>query len=162
MSQKKNGLVIRPLRAEERGLLKDFLYEAIFVPPGVQPPARSIVELPELRIYTEDFGSRRGDHCLVADPGEGPVAAVWTRLMRDYGYVDDETPSLSISVLAEWRGQGIGTRLLEAIFALLKKENYKRVSLSVQKENRALRLYLRLGFEVLLDRGGECVMLRAL
>ena len=47
---------IRILGAEETDLLKDFLYEAIFIPEGVEPPDRSIIELPELRVYYEDFG----------------------------------------------------------------------------------------------------------
>lgn len=29
-------------------LLRDFLYEAIFIPEGVKPPTKSIVDLPEL------------------------------------------------------------------------------------------------------------------
>ena len=52
---------IRRLKIEEAAVLKDFLYEAIFIPEGVEPPARDIVELPELRIYYEDFGSSSSD-----------------------------------------------------------------------------------------------------
>ena len=58
---------IRPLHPDETCLLKDFLYEAIFIPEGVTPPPRSILDQPELRVYIDDFGSRKGDHCLVAD-----------------------------------------------------------------------------------------------
>ena len=35
---------IRELRADETDLLKDFLYEAIFIPEGVKPPDRSITK----------------------------------------------------------------------------------------------------------------------
>ena len=49
-------MFIRELRPEEVTVLKDFLYEAIFLPEGVEPPERSIVERPELRIYYEGFG----------------------------------------------------------------------------------------------------------
>lgn len=42
-----------------------FLYEAIFIPEGVEPPARDIIEKSELRVYTYEFGSRKGDNCLV-------------------------------------------------------------------------------------------------
>ena len=38
---------LRKIRANEIQLLQDFLYEAIFIPEGVEPPAREIIELPE-------------------------------------------------------------------------------------------------------------------
>lgn len=43
-------MLIRELQPNESGVLRDFLYEAIFLPEGTEPPERSIVELPELRI----------------------------------------------------------------------------------------------------------------
>ena len=58
---------IRELRPDETELLKDFLYEAIFIPEGVTPPERSIIELPELKLYYADFGNGKADHCLVAE-----------------------------------------------------------------------------------------------
>lgn len=48
---------IREIRKDEVELLKDFLYEAIFIPEGVTPPPRSILDQPELRVYIDDFGS---------------------------------------------------------------------------------------------------------
>lgn len=51
--------IIRPLRSDETFLLKDFLYEAIFVPEGVEPPSRTVVDMPELRVYIDDFGKIR-------------------------------------------------------------------------------------------------------
>ena len=68
--------VIRSLRKGEKELLKDFLYEAIFIPEGVEAPEKDIVEKPELRVYTDEFGSRKGDNCLVADFGGKVVGAV--------------------------------------------------------------------------------------
>lgn len=92
---------IREIRKDEVELLKDFLYEAIFIPEGVTPPPRSILDQPELRVYIDDFGSRKGDHCLVADCNGKVVGAVWTRIMDDYGHVDDDTPSFAISLYKE-------------------------------------------------------------
>ena len=66
-------------------LLKDFLYEAIFIPEGVSPPARDIVERPELRLYYEGFGNAPADHCLAAETDGHVVGAVWTRIMNDTG-----------------------------------------------------------------------------
>ena len=46
---------IRKMKQSEYPLLEDFLYEAIFVPEGMKPPARSILQTPELQVYTADF-----------------------------------------------------------------------------------------------------------
>ena len=116
----KRQYVIRNLRHDEIGLLKDFLYEAIYVPEGVMPPARDIIEMPELKLYIEEFGTRRGDNCLVADFGGKAAGAVWARIMDDYGHVDDETPSIAISLYREYRGQGIGSRMMQEMLEQLK------------------------------------------
>ena len=150
--------VIRSLRPEETGLLKRFLYEAIFVPEGMEPPARDIVEKPELVVYTEDFGMRKGDNCLVADFGGKVVGAVWTRIMEDYGHVDEETPSFAISLDPEYRGQGLGSQLLREMLALLKAQGYARASLAVQKANYAVKMYRNLGFQTVKETAEEYIM----
>ena len=50
-------VTIRELRKSEYLQLMDFLYEAIFVPPGMSKPARTVVNEPELQVYVENFGS---------------------------------------------------------------------------------------------------------
>lgn len=62
---KENEYVIRSLRNGETDLLKGFLYETIFIPKGVEPPTRDIIDKPELRMYIDNFGSRKGDNCLL-------------------------------------------------------------------------------------------------
>lgn len=146
------------MKKDETALLKDFLYEAIFIPEGVEPPPRDIVEKPELRVYTDDFGSRRGDNCLVAEAGGRVVGAVWTRIMDDYGHVDDDTPSFAISLYREYRGQGIGTGLMQEMLSLLRSQGFKRASLAVQKANYAVRLYEKVGFSVTDENDEEYIM----
>lgn len=58
---------IRLIRKEETPLLKDFLYNAIFIPEGVTPPPMSIVDDESLQIYIRDFGKLSDDRCLVAE-----------------------------------------------------------------------------------------------
>ena len=48
---------LRELRENETELLKEFLYEASFIPKGIAPPSREIINKPELKIYYEDFGT---------------------------------------------------------------------------------------------------------
>ena len=52
--------IIREIEETEYGVLNDFLYEAIFVPAGVTPPDRSIIDTPELRVYIENFHKMSG------------------------------------------------------------------------------------------------------
>jgi ribosomal protein S18 acetylase RimI-like enzyme len=153
---------IRPLKPTEYNILDIFLYEAIFIPDGVQPPPRDIIKLPELQVYVEDFGSRRGDICLAAEVNGKIVGAVWTRIMNDYGHIDDDTPSLAMSLIKEYRGLGIGTALLSQMLDELTANGFKSVSLSVQKMNYAYRLYKKLGFTVVRKTEEEYIMLRKL
>ena len=37
-------MIIRTLKEDETELLKEFLYDAIFIPEGVKPPDKSIIE----------------------------------------------------------------------------------------------------------------------
>ncbi len=157
-SDKRRKYVIRSLRWGEAALLKDFLYEAVFVPEGTEPPARDIIEKPELRVYTDDFGSRKGDNCLVADFGGKVVGAVWARIMNDYRHVDEETPSLAISLYKEYRGQGIGSQLMVKMLELLKWQGFERTSLAVQKLNYAVKMYKTVGFKIVDENAEEYIM----
>ena len=157
-SDRHRQYVIRALRDGEAGLLRDFLYEAIFIPEGVEPPSRDIVEKPELRVYTDDFGNRKGDNCLVADFGGKVVGAVWTRIMDDYGHVDDETPSFAISLYKEYQGQGIGSQLMVKMLELLKWQGYRKASLAVQKANYAVKMYRNVGFKTVDENAEEYIM----
>ena len=149
---------IRTLKDDETDLLQTFLYEAIFVPEGAAPPPREIIEKPELPVYTDDFGSQKGDNGLVAVIDHQVVGAVWTRIMDDYGHVDDETPSFAIALYPAYRGQGIGTAMMKAMLALLKNQGYRQGSLAVQKANDAVKLYRDVGFEIVDENAEEYIM----
>ena len=152
------NMTIRKLRDDETDLLKDFLYEAIFIPDGVTPPDRSIIMQPELALYYEDFGQGPADNCLVAEDDGRVVGAVWTRIMNDYGHVDDDTPSFAISLYKEYRGRGIGTALMCGMLELLKSQGWKKASLAVQKANYAVRMYETVGFRIVGENAEEYIM----
>ena len=149
---------IREMTAQEYPLLDDFLYEAIFVPEGVEPPSKSIITAPELQIYVKDFGTSKDDFSLVAEVENKIIGAVWVRIMNDYGHIDDKTPSLAISLYKKYRGQGIGSSLIKEMLSLLQTHGYKRVSLSVQKANYAAKLYQKIGFIIIKEIGDEWIM----
>ena len=149
---------IREMTAQEYPLLDDFLYEAIFVPEGVEPPSKSIITAPELQVYVKDFGASKDDFALVAEVENKIIGAVWVRIMNDYGHIDDKTPSLAISLYKKYRGQGIGSSLIKEMLSLLQTHGYKRVSLSVQKANYAAKLYQKIGFRIIKEIGDEWIM----
>lgn len=153
---------IREMNAAEYPMLNDFLYEAIFIPQGAEPPPKSIINNDELQVYVRDFGKSPHDRCLVAEADGKIVGAVWVRIMEDYGHIDDETPSFAISLYREYRGRGIGTELMRKMLDILRENGYERASLAVQKENYAVKMYKRVGFEVVGETEEEYIMVCSL
>ena len=155
-------IAIRPLLRSETVLLREFTRQALFLPPGCPAPPESVVDREELRVYWSGFGSRESDLCTAAETGGRVVGACWTRIMEDYGHLDHDTPSLAIALFPEYRGRGIGSALLRSHLDLLKSRGFAGVSLSVQKQNRALALYTRYGFRPVRENPEEFIMLCAL
>ena len=150
---------IRELKLEEAKVLDTFLYEAIYIPQGVASPSKEIINKPELQIYVEEFGSKNGDLCFVAEVDSLIVGAVWVRIMNDYGHIDDETPSFAISLLKDYRNYGIGTALMKKMLEELRNKGYKKASLAVQKENYAVGMYKKVGFEIIDENEEEYIMI---
>lgn len=153
---------IREIKETEYPLLKDFLYESIFIPAGESPLPRSVVKAPELQVYTSGFGTEEHDKALVAEADGKVVGAVWVRIMNDYGHIDDRTPSFALSLYREYRGLGIGTALMKQMLALLNGCGYEQASLSVQKANYAFKMYRKLGFEIVEEKEEEYIMVKHL
>jgi ribosomal protein S18 acetylase RimI-like enzyme len=95
-----------------------------------------------------------------------PVGAAWSRILahpgkRGYGNIDEHTPELAISVLGEYHGQGIGAKLLSALHNNLAGRGYRRISLSVQKTNPAVRLYESVGYVIIGENDEDFIMVKA-
>ncbi len=153
------SFIIRPVKSQEYSLLDDFLYEAIFIPDGVEAPPREIINTPELQVYVKDFGAGECDICFVAEVEEKIVGAVWVRIMDDYGHVEEGVPSFAISLYKEYRGLGIGTSMMKQMLLELKQRGYNKASLAVQKANYAVKMYKKVGFEVVDENEEEYIMI---
>ncbi len=155
-------LTIREIKPAEYHLLDDFLYEAIFQKEGNAPLPREIIDEPKMQAYTENFG-RKSDKGLVAEVDNTILGCVWTRILageiRGYGNIDTQTPEFAISVLKAYRGNGVGYALMQAMLQQLQEKNYHQTSLAVQKENYALELYKKVGFEIITETDEEYIML---
>ncbi|MBE6902140.1 MAG: GNAT family N-acetyltransferase [Ruminococcaceae bacterium] len=149
---------IRKLREDEHHLLGDFLYEAIFIPEGVTHPPKSIITQPELQVYIRDFGTEKDDICFVAEVDNAVVGAVWVRDMKDYGHIADGVPSFAISLYKQYRGLGIGTKLMTTMLNELRITGHTRASLAVQKANYAVKMYKNVGFRIIDENDEEYIM----
>ena len=145
-------------------LVKKTLYTALsWDPKDPIPPFEPVVDHPQIAIY-HDGWMRPGDDGFVAETDVGAlVGMAYCRQFVDgeeaYGFVDAATPELAIGVEPEFRGQGFGQRLIQALHEARKAAGTKRMSLSVGAGNPARRLYERLGYREVQRRGDGVVML---
>ena len=79
--------------------------------------------------------------------------------MNDYGHIDNNTPSLAISLYEEYRSKGIGTKLMNEMKKLLKEKGYQKTSLAVQKKNYAVNMYKKVGFKIIDENEEEYIMI---
>ena len=156
------GVVHRFFKPDDLPLLEDLLYEAIFQPEGAKPLPRDIIKKPEINNYIKDFGKKKGDFCIFAKFYEETVGAAWIRILdgeiKGYGNIDSETPELAIAVFKKYRNLGIGTGLMLQLIEMIANKTYKQLSLSVQKENYAVKMYQKLGFEIVSENEYDYIM----
>jgi len=152
-------------QAMDRRFLRNMLYEAIFVPERQKAFSKSIINLPELSRYFEEWG-RPGDFGIVAINNGRRVGAVWCRQFevnsKGFGFVDGHTPELTIALKRKYRDRGIGTGLMREMLAFAREKGYKAISLSVDTRNRATDLYIREGFEIVERQEYSMTMKRVL
>ena len=153
------NIKIRKWKDGEQAFLEDFLYEAIFIPEGVEAPPREIITLPELQVYITDFGREPDDICFLAEVDGKVAGAVWVRVMEDYGHLEEGVPSFAISLYKEYRNRGIGTALMVRMLQELAERGYEKASLAVQKANYAVRMYQKVGFEIVGENEEEYLMM---
>ncbi len=144
---------IRPASLNDEAFLWQMLYEAIYIPQGSAPLPREIIKEPALSKYVAGWGQPDDLGFVALDTiNQQPIGAAWARLLKGelkgYGWVDDQTPELSIAILPAWRGKGVGTKLLKQLIDAA-QSHYTALSLSVSPDNPARLLYARLGFEVI-------------
>jgi ribosomal protein S18 acetylase RimI-like enzyme len=152
----------RRLTPADEPFLWDMLYLAIHVPDGNPPLPREIIKAPDLARYVDGWG-RPDDMGFMALDDDRPVGSVWIRLLtgenKGYGYVDENTPELSVAIKPEYRGAGIG-RLLISLALESALARYPGVCLSVSRDNPAVRLYESYGFVVVSSDPSTLVMVK--
>jgi len=155
-------MITRQVNPTDFSLLEEFLYQAVYIPEGEPLPSRDVIFDPNVYVYIKNFGASEHDTGVIAEIGDKPVGAAWTRIIPAYGNIDDNTPELAISILPEYRGRGIGEVLMQHLFSLLREKGYTKTSLSVQKSNPAARFYKRLGYEIIEEKAEDYIMVKRL
>jgi ribosomal protein S18 acetylase RimI-like enzyme len=128
------------------------LYEATMWRPGPRRFSREeVLLLAEIAVYIGGWG-RSGDVVSEGDAGE-PIGAAWYRSFTEeahgFGFVNAETPEITIAVREDRRGRGIGGALLDELITQARERRVPALSLSVEPDNPALRLYERASFRVI-------------
>ena len=115
--------------------------------------------------YVDNWG-RRGDAALVAMDGGHSIGAAWYRLFTEashgYGFVDEQTPELTVAVVPSRQDEGIAEQLLVALFARAAAEGYAGVSTSVEGDNPERERLREQGFEALAEHGSTLTLYRRL
>ena len=100
--------------------------------------------------YVDGWG-RPGDTVLIAMDGGHRVGAGWIRIFREtapgYGFIDENTPELTVAVVPSRQGEGIGLQLLRGLLDRAAADAYRAVSVSVEKGHPEVALYEGEGFE---------------
>jgi ribosomal protein S18 acetylase RimI-like enzyme len=154
-------LRLRRATPDDGAFLAAMVLEAAFWrPDAARPESDEALRRPELSRYVADW-SRPGDLGVVAEDEE-PVGAAWWRHFtaadHGYGYVNSSVPELSMGVLPAHRGRGIGTALLAELMDRARERRLPALSLSVERDNPAARLYERAGFRTIREEDGSLTM----
>jgi ribosomal protein S18 acetylase RimI-like enzyme len=153
---------IRPAVVSDFDVLRDMLFYAARWRPGQESDSKASVLSDDHVVRYVDGWGRPGDTGFIAEEYGQPVGAAWLRLFPrerpGYGFIDGTIPELSIAVVPGRRGSGIGWALLTATLAAARKAGYPAVSLSVEADNPAQRLYERVGFKKVGQPGGASTM----
>jgi ribosomal protein S18 acetylase RimI-like enzyme len=143
------------------------LYEAVFWRASENKPAlEEGLACPDVSKALANWGERDGDTAVLATVNSTPIGAAWYRFWTDdnfiNGYIDETTPVLVIAVHRDYRGQGIGSSMIEWLIDHASKYAIQKISLSVSKDNYAINLYKGQGFQEYADKGDMFLMVRSI
>mgnify|MGYP001157998157 CR=1 FL=1 len=108
-------------------------------------------EAPDKVLNTVDFMKQEKDlfGCYVAETEDGKVVGMALYFFAYFTWVGKSLYLDDLYIMPEFRGQGIGTALLEKIFKLAKDENCRRLRWQVINWNKkAIDLYKKVGARI--------------
>lgn len=130
------------------GFLRRMLAAAVYWRDETLPVDIDVaLRRPDLLPLLDNWG-RDGDVAFIATVGDSQIGAAWFRTcVRSFGYIDGETPEMGIGVEPEMRNRGIGSALIQQLIHAASASGFSQLSLSVEIDNPARRLYEQHGFQ---------------
>ncbi|WP_345991599.1 GNAT family N-acetyltransferase [Sulfurimonas sp. HSL-1716] len=122
------------LRSSEQKIASDMLYFAY----RLDELGKTFQDFPELGKFTEHYGLTSRDLGIYLLKGHKIAGAAWIRLL-------DTLPVLTIAVKPEFRGEGLGSMMLEQLL-LEAAAKFEQIFVDVLKESPAVKFYERFGF----------------
>jgi ribosomal protein S18 acetylase RimI-like enzyme len=154
---------IHQIHKKDYRALRQILYYALYLPEGVVPYEKSVLDLPEISKYIEGWG-RKGDFGVKMIDEEKTIGAIWGRLFSadnpGYGFVNDLTPEITMAMIPGYRNSGLGTFMYREFEKLAVSSGFQSLSLSVDKSNSAVRFYLREGYTIVNEEGTSYTMVK--
>jgi GNAT superfamily N-acetyltransferase len=148
--------MLRPVDQQDTRFLRDMLRHAYHWRIAEDP------DLPVFR-YVQNWG-RRGDAGVIAFDGPNEYGAAWYRLFPTaapgFGFVDEETPELTIAGVPSRRGHGAGGELVEALLEHARADGFSRLSLSAEPGQTGF--YEKHGFAEFRREDGTVTMVASL
>ncbi|CAM3522484.1 GNAT family N-acetyltransferase [Occultella aeris] len=162
---------VREAGPEDSEFLVDMLLEAFNWRGEERFTRKQILKDKSTSLYVAGW-QRAGDIGVIAVDLAGPsglqipIGAAWLRQFParnpGYGFVAEDVPELSMAVVPHQRGRGIGTGLVRSLMTKARDQGIRRISLSVEDGNPALRLYKSLGFTEVGRNGDATTMVATL
>jgi ribosomal protein S18 acetylase RimI-like enzyme len=146
--------------------LRRMLYEAIFWRSmhTTAPSFEDAMARPDVALALADWGERAGDTAFVATIDGVQAGVAWYRTWNDAqninGYITATMPVVVIGVARDFRRGGVGACLMSSLMDAAAAQGVPALSLSVTKDNHALKLYRCQGFVEHTDRGDGFLMVR--
>ncbi|WP_229860109.1 GNAT family N-acetyltransferase [Candidatus Sulfurimonas baltica] len=142
------------LRSTEQKIAEDMLHFAY----RLDEVAKTVDDICELEKYTQNYGLTNRDLGLYALKENKIAGAIWLRLLKEddnaNGYVNDNTPVLTIGVKPEFRGEGVGSSMLEQLI-LEAGSLYENISVSVLNNNKTVSYFEKFGFSKIEESLGK-------
>jgi len=145
------------LRSSEQKIVTDMLHYAY----RLDENSKTLQELPTLSIYNDFYGLTRKDLGLYALSNNKIAGAIWSRKLQvehnSTAFIDENTPVISVAVLPEFRGRGIGSLMMNQ-FLQEAGALYDAISVNVLKNSRAIGFYKKFGFIEIQDSERQSVV----
>jgi GNAT superfamily N-acetyltransferase len=115
--------------------------------------------------YVDAWG-RKGDTSVIAMEDGHSIGAAWFRLFAadrpGYGFVDGETPEMTIVVVPTKQQRGIGEQLLDALVERASNQGYPAISVSIRRGDPDGERLASHGFEPVREEGNTLTLRRPL